>query len=314
MGCPDWPKCFNQWIPPTSIEQLPADYKEKFAAFRERKNKKFAGYLSTFGMHETANRILTDESIKVEADFNATKTWIEYLNRLLGVVIGFLIIAVVIRSIQFRKQRPFLFWMSVLTLITVIFQGWLGSIVVSTNLTSWTITIHMFVALAIVAMLAALVHSAGEKQEVHVKPGTKAILLICMVLLLVQVFLGTEVRTAIDHLTEQSLPRYEWISGVWGQFLIHRTFSWLVLIFHALLIFQIRKTSAWNTLSGSLIVLILLTLLSGIGMAYFGVPAFLQPVHLLVAAVTFALQFLLLLRFNTSRVNDVNKLVYDTAN
>ncbi len=118
-------------------------------------------YLSAIGMDETADRILNDESILVEADFNAQKTWIEYLNRLVGVVIGFLIIAVFVRSISLLKVNPFFFWLSLATLLAVIIQGWFGSIVVSTNLTSWTITIHMFLALVIVAMLILLMHKSS---------------------------------------------------------------------------------------------------------------------------------------------------------
>lgn len=305
MGCPDWPKCFGNWVPPTSVDQLPADYKEKFSAFRHKKNQKFARYLAAVGFEKTANAILTDDSILEEADFNATKTWIEYANRIVGVVIGFLIIILFYRSFQFRVTRPAFFWLSLATLIIVIIQGWFGSIVVSTNLTTWTITVHMLFAFVLIGLLVWIYINSGEPEPIKVTSGLKTILLACMILLLVQVVLGTEVRAAIDRVSDQLLPRENWISSVWAEFVIHRTFSWAVVIFNGVLVVRLVKTTGQNPLTVSLIVLILLTLLTGAGMAYFAVPAALQPVHLLVATVTFGVQFLLLLRLRTSEVNEI---------
>jgi cytochrome c oxidase assembly protein subunit 15 len=47
-----------------------------------------------------------------------------------------------------------------------------------------------------------------------------------------------------------------------------------------------------------LITLILLTIATGVAMAWFGVPAFLQPIHLTLATVCFGVQFLFLLKLN----------------
>ena len=78
-----------------------------------------------------------------------------------------------------------------------------------------------------------------------------------------------------------------------------------MVIFNGVFVVRLVKTTGQNPLTVSLIVLILLTLLTGAGMAYFAVPAALQPVHLLVATVTFGVQFLLLLRLRTSQVNKI---------
>jgi cytochrome c oxidase assembly protein subunit 15 len=300
MGCPDWPKCFGSWVPPTSVEQLPVDYKEKFAQFRDKKNQKFARYLTAFGFETTANAILTDKSILMEADFNVVKTWIEYVNRVVGVIIGFLIVAVFVLSYFLRKENKTWFWIALATLITVIIQGWFGSIVVSTNLTSWTITLHMMLAFVLVGLLICLYEQSAPAKHIPAGKNTRLILVLCTLLLIVQVLLGTEVRAALDRVADLMLPRESWISEAGKDFLIHRSFSWAVLLFHAVLVYRIYKTSRFNALTVGLVLLILLTLITGIGMAYFAVPAFLQPIHLLVATLTFGIQFLLVLRLKTN--------------
>jgi cytochrome c oxidase assembly protein subunit 15 len=72
------------------------------------------------------------------------------------------------------------------------------------------------------------------------------------------------------------------------------------VLVHVVLVYRLFKTSPRNPLPVALVLLILLTLITGVGMAYFAVPAFLQPIHLLVATLTFGVQFLLILRIKTS--------------
>jgi cytochrome c oxidase assembly protein subunit 15 len=289
MGCPDWPTCFGRFIPPTSVSQLPEDYKEQYAAYRDKKNQKFARYLSMIGLDDTAQQILSDKSILIEADFNPSKTWVEYFNRLVGVIIGLMIIALFAASWKIRKEEPLLFRGSMACLILVIIQGWFGSIVVSTNLTTWTITIHMFLAILIVAILVWLEVRSGRPVGISQR-GIKGWLIASMGVLLLQIFFGTQVREMIDVLA-LSFPRENWISNAGMDFFIHRSFSWVVFIVQLVLWLKLRKTTSKKSLSLVPFVLILASVLTGILMAYLAVPPFLQPLHLLLAIVTFGWLF-----------------------
>ena len=302
MGCPDWPRCFGQWVPPTSENDLPANYKETYSAHRDKKNQKFIRYLRTFGFNETADELANDKSVLVESNFNVVKTWIEYLNRLTGAIIGIFIIALVVRSWPLRRTHKSIFVLSAITLIGVIFQGWFGSIVVSTNLTTWTITVHMLLAMAIVGLLIYLSQlSETESRRIEHVKGLKWVLMGCIALLLIQVVLGTEVRAAIDRIAMSGIDRNSWMGMLGSEFITHRTFSWIVLIAHVILMVQMMKTKGSKALPRALFILILCTLLTGAGMAYFSIPAFLQPVHLLIATVTFGLQLLLLFRLTDDK-------------
>jgi len=296
MGCPDWPKCFGNWVPPTSVKELPENYKDIYASYRHKKNQRFAKYLSAVGMDDTAEKLLNDPSIRQEADFNPTKTWIEYVNRIVGVIIGFLIFAVFVSAIRFWKSERKLTLVAFATFVLVGLQGWLGSFVVSTNLTPWTITVHMFLALLIVVLIIYLAHESSYAQPLKSTAGLWW-LVGSMVALLVQILLGTQLREAVDQVA-LVIPRAEWIGNLGSAFIRHRTFSWAVLILHVGLIVKLLKTDGPKIFPRALILLILSTILTGMGMAYFAVPAFLQPAHLLLATLTFGLQFLLLLRLN----------------
>jgi cytochrome c oxidase assembly protein subunit 15 len=296
MGCPDWPKCFGRWTPPTSAEQLPENYKEVNSAFREKKNQKFMMYLRAFGLEATAEKMQHDKSILAEDDFNVVKAWIEYVNRLVGVVIGLFIIALFWKSIRLRKFYPSIFIFSLAVLIAVIVQGWFGSIVVSTNLTTWTVTVHMLLALVMVGLLVYLLRLSEDGRDYGASFGMKGVLLACITTLLIQIFFGTQVRESIDRLATLSVMRESWISQLGISFLIHRSFSLLVLLLHFILVIKLVKTGENNPLSLGLIVLLLGTAATGVGMAWWAVPAVLQPIHLVLATGALGMQLMLLFR------------------
>ena len=319
MGCPDWPKCFGSIIPPTSVDQLPSNYQEIFLEKRLAKNERFIASLEKLGFEETAEAIANDKSILIEEEFNATNTWIEYLNRLLGVVIGLLIILTVWKSLPLWKIDKKIPILSIGSLVLVLLIGWIGSIVVSTNLLPWIITVHMVLALVLVAILIvanhrSVVYSKSRVDNMDVPSKVEYLLIVGLVLMSVQVILGTQVREQIDLVATDLgfMLRGEWVERVGLDFLIHRSFSLVLLAVHVLYFiwafkFTSRKTqiSIW---SQALIILIILEIASGVGMAYFGIPAFLQPIHLLVGALIIGVQVILILQFRAQRKIKLNSI------
>src|SRR5690606_9609003 len=92
MGRLDCPKCFDRLVQPTDVSQLPPGYEQKYIAGRQAKNERFANMLDRFGNKELADRIRHDESILQHEEFNAAKTWTEYVNRLVGAITGVLVL------------------------------------------------------------------------------------------------------------------------------------------------------------------------------------------------------------------------------
>lgn len=303
MGCPDWPKCFGSWVPPTNVDQLPEDYKENYVQQRVEKNKKFSKYLTALGFDDLAYQVENDPSILVEEDFNAAKTWVEYVNRLIGAVIGLLIFGTFVLSIRYwKKDRPITV-LSFIAFVLVGFQGWIGSIVVSTNLLQWMITIHMLLAIVIVCLLI-YVYYRSKRQTLDIKllsaTKLKWITITCLVLTLVQVVLGTQVREGIDSVAEV-VARSEWISNLGLTFLIHRSYSLLLLALHVYLFYLMMSNEHLKPLLKWLLIIVVIEVLSGALMAYFGVPAFIQPIHLLLGTLIIGVQYYLLLLINYKR-------------
>lgn len=307
MGCPDWPKCFGSWIPPTSVEELPDGYKEIYVAQRIRKNEKIAGYLEGLGFNKLAHEIENDPKVKEEAEFNATKTWIEYLNRLVGAVIGILVFITSLNSFSYWKKNRSITVSSVLAVFLTGFQGWLGSIVVSTNLLPGMITLHMILAMVIVNLLLYATFKATKdyvRIEINASVRKKLwnIGLVILVLSTIQMILGTQVREEVDLIKNVTSgivpPRSTWIESLGQIFETHRTFSWLLALSGAYLGFilwkeeissQLKKVGVIN------VILILSQILIGVGLAYLNVPKVLQVLHLVGIALMICAQFLMLL-------------------
>lgn len=318
MGCPDWPKCFGRWIPPTNIAELPADYKDVYRAKRIQKNERVAKMLTALGFDGAAKQIVSNPSIGIETDFNPVKTWIEYINRLIGVLIGLLIVGTTWFGWRVRRHSQPVLWLSVLGLVLVLFQAWLGSIVVSANLLPFIVTLHMLLALALVGVLIyAMVLATtdyvglGLVQATDNTVGLRLLTWGVLAVYIAQMMLGTQVREQIDVFLTSTYAhdRTGIVEAVGSFFLLHRGLSYGVMLVLFLQTRKFKQIAATGGLVNKLIryqqIVVAGSLLTGVAMAYLGLPPAAQPIHLLLGSglIGFQLVVVLLLQYESQKTN-----------
>lgn len=304
MGCPDWPKCFGQYVPPTDKSQLPEGYEQQYIDNRAKKNERFAKTLDLFGFGELANELRSDRSILQHEAFNPAKTWTEYINRLVGAITGGFLLLCLVFSTAFLKSKKRIFFFSLLNLLMVFFQAWLGSIVVSTNLLAWVITVHMLLALVILAISIYTYFQAKVLRDSSLllnRGGNwvKALAVLILGLIILQVMLGTTVREEIDFIAGTVSDRWQWIAQLNRYFYWHRDLAAGIFVLSLGLFFMVRTRYAHRSIQSKmaniLLILLLLQLVFGFVLAYMGVPAYAQTVHLVLASLLFGTQFYLML-------------------
>ena len=261
MGCPDWPRCFDRWIPPTQLSDVPAA---------------LAPY------------------------FNVRLAWTEYLNRVLGTLTGFLIFGTLVAAVVSYRRNTRVVASSVGAFIGVGLAGWLGKRVVQHNLEPALVTVHMFVALAVVSLLIFATVSSYENTDgfrrddeplSDARRQLTAATLGTTALLMVQIAVGTRVRASIELVSRahHELSRGDWLSHIGSLDGVHRTLALVVVAAIIGLAWFVRRHvdphPTLRTLSGLLVVGVVAQIAAGVGLAYASLPPALQVVHVTIGSL-----------------------------
>ncbi|WP_447641141.1 MULTISPECIES: COX15/CtaA family protein [Chitinophagaceae] len=256
MGCPDWPTCFGRIIPPMNAGQLPKDY-EKYLSRQD-----------------------------IDHSFNAFHTWVEYINRLLTGVLGFAIVGLIVYSYKkFFRSRPSIFWLSVLLMVIVVIESLLGWWTVHTNLHVDTVTIHLLPIFVLAGICVLMIHKAQGSYRIQDKT-LKWISTIALILVFVQILIGTQVRTSVDITSKalQYTEREKWLSNTGMVLTLHEVLAWFSSFACVFLFWRSLSYPRLQKLGFLLLALVIGELAMGFTLVKLDFPAFAQPAHLVLGS------------------------------
>lgn len=305
MGCPDWPKCFGYYIPPTELSQLEFhpnhDYKKGVVII---KDESLLVVKQDFISQDSIDLNQWEPYTKHDyAIFNPLHTWVEYINRLMGALAGLATLVLLIASLKHWRKNKFVSLLSGFIVIGMGFQAWLGKTVVDSNLAPLKITIHMVMALILVACILYIIN-ATSKKPIQVKKNrlSHKILILAIILTLIQIVLGTQVRQYID----EQIKTIGYIKSMWLEnpqlnFYLHRSFSLIVLLVNLWLFRRNKRLNLGFHKINLIMLAIVLEILTGILMYYFDFPFASQTIHLVIATLLFGVQFYVLLEYSQDK-------------
>ena len=225
LGCPDWPKCWGCLIPPWKVEQVDLsriDF-EKF----QRKAERLGRDPSTV----TPEHILES--------FNPRHVWTEFINRLCSLPVGFFALATLVASFGRPPGQRVVVATSLVALLLVLVNAVMGAMVVYSGLKPGVLTTHMALAMVLIALQSHTVWRGCDQPRLlpvpePVRGRIRAWVGALLVLVIIEGIMGTQIREITDEMSKfhDGAPRSEWIGELeqtWV-YVIHRSFSWLILV------------------------------------------------------------------------------------
>ncbi|MET0946588.1 MAG: COX15/CtaA family protein [Flavobacterium sp.] len=299
MGCPDWPKCFGYYIPPTDLKELTWEPNRVFEKGQVIiKDESLLVAKHNFTTETSFDASHWEKYTKHDyAIFNPLHTWIEYINRLCGALAGMACFFMAIASFRFWKQNKKITLLSWLVVFMMGFQAWLGAKVVYSVLNPIKITVHMVMALVIVAVILYIIQLARPKiATVKYNSTFRNVLLFSLLLTLIQVAIGTQVRQFVDEQVKNGLTAsILWLQNPSVTFYVHRSFSIVVFLVNVYLYIKNTKFGLGYSKINWVIVIIGIEILTGMAMAYLDFPIGSQAIHLVLASILFGIQFYMIL-------------------
>jgi heme a synthase len=276
LGCPDWPGCYAQFAPLTAKSDIAAAVAAQGGEH---------GWVST------------------------TKAWIEMVHRYWASFIGMLMVVLLIKTlIERRRQAAINITMPAALLAVVIAQGLFGKWTVTFKLMPIIVTMHLLGGLLLLSLLVLfyLQHQASI-HRVQASGSLKALTLISLILLIVQIALGGWVSTnyaalacggfplcqgkawpVMDAATGFDLTRAMGLTNTGAVISLqaltaihfaHRLFALILTLVMAKLVWRLSQQAALKTYALAIGAALLLQLFIGIGTVVFDQPLLLAVAH-----------------------------------